>query len=64
MLMGERIPYFKLGFKKLEDFVQSEPTLLMSRGNNGEIYVDAKSCHKSAHITEMVHKQKADKKKV
>ncbi|XP_018566265.1 tudor domain-containing protein 7 isoform X2 [Anoplophora glabripennis] len=63
-LIGERIPYFKLGFKRLEDFIQSVPTLVISKGVNGETFVDAKICQKSAHITEMVQKQKQDKKKV
>ncbi|KAJ8958426.1 hypothetical protein NQ318_002212 [Aromia moschata] len=61
-LVGERIPFFKLGFKKLEDFIQSEPSLVISR-SGGEVYVDAKTSEKSAHITELVERQKNEKEK-
>ncbi|KAJ8916640.1 hypothetical protein NQ315_000285 [Exocentrus adspersus] len=63
-LVGEKIPYFKLGYKRLEDFLSSEPTLVISKSNNGDVFVDAKISEKSAHITEMVFRQKDDKKKV
>ncbi|KAJ8975771.1 hypothetical protein NQ317_004821 [Molorchus minor] len=63
-LVGEKIPFFKLGFKKLEDFIQSEPSLVLTRHSNGDLFVDAKISEKSAHITEMVAMQKPEKKKV
>nr|CAI5823977.1 unnamed protein product [Callosobruchus analis] len=62
-LIGERIPYQKLGFKCLEDFIESVPTLVLSE-QNGEVFVDARMSQKSAHISEMVFKQKIEKKKV
>ncbi|CAH1996525.1 unnamed protein product [Acanthoscelides obtectus] len=62
-LIGERIPYQKVGFKSLTDFIDSVPTLVLSE-QNGELYVDAKINSKSAHISEMVCKQKTGKNKV
>jgi hypothetical protein len=58
-LLGERIPYVKLGHKTLESFICSVPTLLTSRTSNGELLVDAQVSEKSAHISTMVHKQKS-----
>ncbi|XP_063926404.1 tudor domain-containing protein 7 isoform X2 [Zophobas morio] len=65
-LLGERIPYHKLGHKSLELFIQSVPSLITSRGPNGEMFVDAQVSEKTAHISSMVQKQKtaAPKKKV
>nr|CAH7723419.1 unnamed protein product [Callosobruchus chinensis] len=63
ILIGERIPYQKLGFKRLEDFIDTVPTVVLSE-QNGELFVDAKKNQKSSHISEMVCKQKTEKKKV
>lgn len=61
-MIGERIPYSKLGFRNLEDFIKSDPSLL-TKSINGEIFVDARVSEKSSHISELVNKQKGVKKK-
>ncbi|CAG9821429.1 unnamed protein product [Phaedon cochleariae] len=61
-VLGDRIPYGRLGFRNLEQFISSVPTLVLSE-MNGELFVVPKVLQQSAHIAEMVHYQKADKKK-
>lgn len=63
MLMGEQIPYMKLGYKTLEDFINSVETLTISKAPTGEILVDAVSSQQTRHITDMINKQKSNKKK-
>lgn len=63
MLMGEQIPYVKLGYKTLEDFICSVDTLATSRAPTGELLVDAVSTQQTKHITDMINKQKSSKKK-
>ncbi|CAH0548702.1 unnamed protein product [Brassicogethes aeneus] len=60
-LCGERIPYTKFGFKRLEDFISSVPTLYLRTAGN-ETYVKAQLSEKSQHIQSMVNKQKSSKK--
>ncbi|XP_060532697.1 tudor domain-containing protein 7A-like isoform X2 [Cylas formicarius] len=61
-LIGERIPYQKLGFKKLEDFIQSSNELeLTKRGT--EYFVCAVPDKKSSHIIKLVSKQKTSSKR-
>ncbi|XP_044261452.1 tudor domain-containing protein 7-like isoform X2 [Tribolium madens] len=62
-LLGERIPYAKLGYKSLESFITSIPTIITSRSPSGEIFVDAQVSEKTAHISSMVRKQKSVPKK-
>ncbi|KAF5284655.1 hypothetical protein FQR65_LT13486 [Abscondita terminalis] len=62
MLMGCDIPFTQLGYKNLEQFVCSIPTLTTTR-LNGQLYVDAKITDKSSHISSFVNRQKAPKKK-
>ncbi|XP_973071.2 tudor domain-containing protein 7 isoform X1 [Tribolium castaneum] len=62
-LLGERIPYAKLGHKTLESFIISIPTIITSRSPSGEIFVDAQVSEKTAHISSMVRKQKSVPKK-
>lgn len=57
MLIGTDIPYTKLGFRSLEDFIRSIPSLTISE-YNGQLYVDAKPTSKSSHIVAMINKQK------
>uniref|UniRef100_A0A6P7FEB4 Tudor domain-containing protein 7-like isoform X2 n=1 Tax=Diabrotica virgifera virgifera TaxID=50390 RepID=A0A6P7FEB4_DIAVI len=61
-LEGERIPYAKLGYRSLEEFLKSAPTLNLTQNSNGEIVVQAQRIEASAHIVDMVKKQKPPKK--
>lgn len=62
-MIGQKIPFQELGFKKLEDFLQSEITFKVSwRGN--DLVIKAEPTAKSAHIADMVSKQKTSKKKI
>lgn len=63
MLMGEQIPYAKLGFRTLEDFIFSITTLKTHKGPNGELLVDAKASKESMHMSSMINKQKEKKKR-
>lgn len=58
MLLGQDIPYAMLGYKSMEEFLSSSPTLITSRGPKGEFFVDAKPNEKSAHISDLVNQQK------
>lgn len=60
--MGEGIPYSKVGYKSLEEFITSIDCLITRRGPNGEMLVDAKASKDSAHLTNMINKQKTKKK--
>lgn len=62
-LTGERIPFQKLGYSSLESFLQSEPSIVTTKSSNGQIFVDARTSDSSAHITNMINKQKSSKKK-
>ncbi|KAL3271551.1 hypothetical protein HHI36_022028 [Cryptolaemus montrouzieri] len=62
-LLGEKIPYSKLGYKSVEDFISTLPSLTVTRSPNGEWFVDAKTSEKSNHITDMVNKQKTGKRR-
>lgn len=61
--MGEQIPYVKLGYRNLEDFLCSIDSLTVCKGPNGQILVDAVSSQKTIHITQMINRQKTSKKK-
>lgn len=61
-IIGEKIPYSKFGFKKLEDFLNSDPTLNVY-SQNGETFAKAAIKAESAHIVEMKMKEKAPKKR-
>lgn len=63
MLMGEPIPFVKLGFKTLEDFIFSIKTLKTHKGPSGELFVDAMASKESMHMTTMINKQKEKKKR-
>lgn len=63
MLMGEDIPYVRLGYKNLEEFLVTVDSLTTSRGPSGEMLIDAKASKETAHITSMINKQKSKKKR-
>lgn len=61
--MGEQIPYVKLGYKTLEDFICSVENLVTCKGPMGEVLVDAVGSQQTKHITDMINRQKTTKKK-
>lgn len=63
MLLGEEIPYRKFGYKTLGEFMQSEKAFKTFVNHNGELMVDASIDKKTAHIAEMVGRQKQAKPK-
>ncbi|XP_044729584.1 tudor domain-containing protein 7-like [Chrysoperla carnea] len=58
MLLGEEIPFKKLGYKTLLDFVTKENAFKIVKSPTGEVMVDATPDAKSAHIVDMITKQK------
>lgn len=62
-MVGTRIPYSSYGFKSLEDFLRSQACFTLTNVQ-GQVLVDAKISGKSAHISEMVGRQKTSKKRV
>lgn len=63
MIIGEDIPYRKLGYNSLEDFLNDVPTLRVRNLYNGEILIDAVATTQSKHISQLVDRQKTSKKK-
>nr|XP_046264610.1 tudor domain-containing protein 7A isoform X2 [Scatophagus argus] len=61
-LCGEGIPLKKLGYSKLEDYLQSIPSVVHLEYRMGEIKCFAAVCRETAHIAELVAKQKSSKK--
>lgn len=59
---GEPIPYRKLGFATINEFLRNVPGLLMSN-RNGTKYIEAIPNSATAHIATMVSEQRAPKKK-
>ncbi|XP_068178460.1 tudor domain-containing protein 7A [Antennarius striatus] len=61
-LCGENIPLKKLGFSNLEDYVRSIPSVVRMENHMGELRCFAALCKETAHIAELVAKQKCSKK--
>lgn len=63
--MGTPMPYAKLGYKQMDDFLRSIPDVVNSYTNymDGMLYVKAVPLKGSSHINELVHGQRAPKKK-
>ncbi|CAG9857481.1 unnamed protein product [Phyllotreta striolata] len=61
-LLGDRIPYAQFGYKSLEEFLSSDPSLRLLN-NNGDLYVQALLKAESAHIVKMKMKEKTKTKK-
>lgn len=61
-IIGECIPYKRLGFNQLEEFLKSVPEISVRR-KGGEVYIEAKESQTSAHVTQLVQKQKKSGKK-
>ncbi|XP_054460020.1 LOW QUALITY PROTEIN: tudor domain-containing protein 7A [Anoplopoma fimbria] len=61
-LCGESIPLKALGHSKLEDYLRSIPSVVRLEYRTGEIKCFAAVCKETAHIAELVAKQKSAKK--
>uniref|UniRef100_A0A1B0CFP4 HTH OST-type domain-containing protein n=1 Tax=Lutzomyia longipalpis TaxID=7200 RepID=A0A1B0CFP4_LUTLO len=61
-LEGENIPFKKLGFKSLEDFLVDSKSFELRR-QNGEVFVRAILKQESAHLVKMIAAQKKTKPK-
>ncbi|XP_038569830.1 tudor domain-containing protein 7A isoform X1 [Micropterus salmoides] len=61
-LCGESIPLKKLGYSNLEDFLRSIPSVVQLEYRMGELKCFAAVCRETAHIAELVAKQKSSKK--
>uniref|UniRef100_UPI0037E96AC4 tudor domain-containing protein 7A n=1 Tax=Semicossyphus pulcher TaxID=241346 RepID=UPI0037E96AC4 len=61
-LCGETIPLKKLGFSRLEDYLQSIPSVVRLEYRMGELKCFAAVCQETAHIAELVARQKTSKK--
>nr|XP_061791473.1 tudor domain-containing protein 7A-like [Nerophis lumbriciformis] len=61
-LCGENIDLKKLGFKNLEDFLRSIPSVVRLDYNNGDLRCFAAVCSETAHIAQLVARQKSSKK--
>lgn len=62
-MVGEDIPYVKLGHRNLEEFLMTVDSLTTCRGPSGEMLIDAKGSKETAHLTDMINRQKSTKKK-
>ncbi|XP_029020138.1 tudor domain-containing protein 7A isoform X2 [Betta splendens] len=62
LLCGEIIPLKKLGFVKLEDYLRSIPSVVRLEYQMGDVKCFAAVCKETAHIAELVAKQKSSKK--
>ncbi|XP_034044543.1 tudor domain-containing protein 7B-like [Thalassophryne amazonica] len=61
-LCGETIPLRMLGFSNLEDYLRSIPSVVRMEYLKGELTCFAQVCKETAHIAELVAKQKNSKK--
>ncbi|KAL3067125.1 hypothetical protein OYC64_016968 [Pagothenia borchgrevinki] len=61
-LCGESIPLKKLGYSNLEDYLTSIPSVVRMDYRMGEVKCFAAVCGETAHIAELVAKQKNAKK--
>ncbi|XP_040892353.1 tudor domain-containing protein 7A [Toxotes jaculatrix] len=61
-LCGESIPLKKLGYSNLEDYLKSIPSVVRMEYRMGELKCFAAVCQETAHIAELVAKQRSSKK--
>ncbi|XP_035990008.1 tudor domain-containing protein 7A isoform X2 [Fundulus heteroclitus] len=61
-LCGEFIPLRKLGFSKLEDYLKSIPSVVKLENRMGELRCLAAVCAETAHIAELIARQRSSKK--
>jgi hypothetical protein len=63
MLVGSRIPYQRLGYQTLEQFLRSVPDVTISRGHDGEMILNVIPSKSTEHLAALVSKQKSASKK-
>uniref|UniRef100_A0A7N8XR69 Tudor domain containing 7 a n=1 Tax=Mastacembelus armatus TaxID=205130 RepID=A0A7N8XR69_9TELE len=61
-LCGEIIPLKKLGYPNLEDYLRSIPSVVRLEYRMGDVQCFAAVCKETAHIAELVAKQRSSKK--
>ncbi|XP_077427664.1 tudor domain-containing protein 7A isoform X2 [Vanacampus margaritifer] len=61
-LCGENIPLRELGFMNLEDYLKSIPSVVRMDYRNGDVRCFAAICRETAHIAQLVARQKSSKK--
>ncbi|XP_056227991.1 tudor domain-containing protein 7A [Seriola aureovittata] len=61
-LCGEFIPLKKLGYSKLEEYLRNIPSVVRLEYRMGELKCFAAVCQETAHIAELVARQKSSKK--
>uniref|UniRef100_A0A3B5B2U2 Tudor domain containing 7 n=1 Tax=Stegastes partitus TaxID=144197 RepID=A0A3B5B2U2_9TELE len=61
-LCGETIPLKKLGFSNMEDYLRSIPSVVHLKYHMGELRCFAVVCQETAHIAELVARQKSAKR--
>ncbi|XP_061685862.1 tudor domain-containing protein 7A isoform X2 [Syngnathoides biaculeatus] len=61
-LCFENIPLKKLGFSNLEDYLRSIPSVVRLDYNNGDLRCFAAICSETAHIAQLVARQKSSMK--
>ncbi|XP_049576973.1 tudor domain-containing protein 7A isoform X1 [Syngnathus scovelli] len=61
-LCGETIPLRKLGFTNLEDYLRSIPSVVRMDYRNADLRCFAAVCSETAHIAQLVARQKSTKK--
>uniref|UniRef100_A0A8C7ZU34 Tudor domain-containing protein 7 n=1 Tax=Oryzias sinensis TaxID=183150 RepID=A0A8C7ZU34_9TELE len=61
-LCGESLPLKRLGYQTLEDYLKSIPSVVRLDHRMGELMCFARVCDETAHIAELVARQKSSKK--
>uniref|UniRef100_A0A6Q2XHN8 Tudor domain-containing protein 7 n=1 Tax=Esox lucius TaxID=8010 RepID=A0A6Q2XHN8_ESOLU len=61
-LTGEYIPYKQLGYPSLETLLHSIPSVVRMENRMGEVMCHAAVCQETAHIAQLVARQKSNKK--
>uniref|UniRef100_A0A665TH26 Tudor domain containing 7 a n=1 Tax=Echeneis naucrates TaxID=173247 RepID=A0A665TH26_ECHNA len=62
-LCGESIPLKELGYSKLDEYLKSIPSVVRLDYRNGELKCFASVCQETAHIAELVARQKSSKQR-
>jgi hypothetical protein len=63
VLAGSKIPYQDLGYRSLEQFLNSLPDVSVQLGHGGEMILHAIPNKNTEHIAALVSKQKSPSKK-
>uniref|UniRef100_A0A8C5M370 Tudor domain-containing protein 7 n=1 Tax=Leptobrachium leishanense TaxID=445787 RepID=A0A8C5M370_9ANUR len=62
-LTGEFIPFKEMGFHTLESYLKSIPRVVRIEATRGEVTCYAVVCKETAHVAELVARQRSSKKK-